>query len=78
MLQILNYLRVRYVSEKAQGIVEYALLLALVVVVGAVLIGNNSLATSIHTIFDNVKGLLNNASNASTAATSTTTANPNP
>lgn len=77
MLQILNYLRVRYVSEKAQGIVEYALLLALVVVVGAVLIGNNSMATSIHTIFENVKGLLNNASSASTAATSSTTpANP--
>lgn len=44
MLQILNYLRVRYVSEKAQGIVEYALLLALVVVVGAVLIGNSNFA----------------------------------
>lgn len=72
MLQILNYLRVRYVSEKAQGIVEYALLLALVVVVGAVLIGNNSLATSINTIFTNVKELLSNASSASKAATSGT------
>ena len=67
MLQILNYLRVRYVSEKAQGIVEYALLLALVVVVGAVLIGNNSMATSIHTIFENVKGLLNNAADSTKA-----------
>ena len=72
MLQILNYLRVRYVSEKAQGIVEYAFLLALVVVVGAVLIGDNSLATSIQTIFTNVKDLLKNASSASTAATSGT------
>ena len=26
MLEILNYLRVRYMDEKAQGIVEYALL----------------------------------------------------
>ena len=67
MLQILNYLRVRYVSEKAQGIVEYALLLALVVVVGAVLIGNNSLATSIQTIFNNIKGLLEKAATSSSA-----------
>lgn len=67
MLQILNYLRVRYVSEKAQGIVEYALLLALVVVVGAVLIGNNSMATSIQTIFNNVKDLLTNAADSTKA-----------
>ncbi len=67
MLQILNYLRVRYVSEKAQGIVEYALLLALVVVVGSVLIGNNSLATSIKTIFNNVKDLLTNAADSTKA-----------
>ena len=67
MLQILNYLRVRYVSEKAQGIVEYALLLALVVVVGAVLIGNNSMATSIQTIFNNVKDLLTHAADSTKA-----------
>lgn len=67
MLQILNYLRVRYVSEKAQGIVEYALLLALVVVVGSVLIGNNSMATSIKTIFNNVKDLLTNAADSTKA-----------
>ena len=67
MLQILNYLRVRYVSEKAQGIVEYALLLALVVVVGSVLIGNNSLATGIKTIFNNVKDLLTNAADSTKA-----------
>ena len=31
MLEILNYLRGRYMSEKAQGMVEYALILAFVV-----------------------------------------------
>ena len=39
MFEILNYLRVRYVSEKAQGIVEYALLLA---IAAAVLTANNT------------------------------------
>lgn len=43
MFEILNYLRVRYVSEKAQGIVEYALLLAFVVAIAAaVLTANNT------------------------------------
>ena len=28
MIEILNYLKARYVGEKAQGIVEYALVLA--------------------------------------------------
>lgn len=38
MLTILNYFRVRYMSEKAQGIVEYALVIAFVVAIGAVLV----------------------------------------
>ena len=45
MLTILNYFRVRYMSEKAQGIVEYALVIAFVVAIGAVLVktGDGSL-----------------------------------
>ncbi|WP_298465421.1 hypothetical protein [uncultured Mitsuokella sp.] len=66
MLSILNYLRVRYVNQKAQGIVEYALLLALVVVVGAVLVGDNSIATYVKNIFSSVKDLLQNASTDAT------------
>ena len=37
MVEIINYLKARYVSEKAQGIVEYALVLAFVAVVAAAL-----------------------------------------
>ena len=39
MLEMLKYLKARYVSEKAQGIVEYALILAFVVVIAAGLFG---------------------------------------
>ena len=35
MLAVLNYLKVRYLSEKGQGMVEYALILAFVVAVAA-------------------------------------------
>ena len=31
MIEIINYLKARYLSEKAQGMVEYALIVALVV-----------------------------------------------
>ena len=37
MFTILEHLKNRYMSQKAQGIVEYALILAFVVVVAAVL-----------------------------------------
>jgi len=37
MVEIINYLKARYVSEKAQGIVEYALVLAFVAVVAGAL-----------------------------------------
>ena len=33
MLAVLNYLKVRYLGEKGQGMVEYALILAFVVAV---------------------------------------------
>ena len=33
MIEIINYLKARYLSEKAQGMVEYALIVALVVIV---------------------------------------------
>ncbi len=59
MLEILNYLRVRYMDEKAQGIVEYALLLVFVVgIASAVLLTNGDLYNGIITAFGNVKKAL--------------------
>lgn len=36
MLEIVDYLKARYLSEKAQGMVEYALIIAFVVAVAGV------------------------------------------
>ena len=59
MLEILNYLRVRYMDEKAQGIVEYALLLVFVVgIASAVLLTNGDLYNGIITAFGKVKAAL--------------------
>lgn len=62
MLEIIKYLKVRYVNEKAQGLVEYALLLAFVVVVGAAIAGgDDNIASHVKSIFDKVKGIVANA-----------------
>lgn len=70
MLTMLNYFRVRYMSEKAQGIVEYALVIAFVVAIGAVLVktGEGSLTAGIQKIFTNLTTIVSGgASNADTA-----------
>lgn len=63
MLEVFNYLKARYVSEKAQGLVEYAILLAFVVVVGAIIVGtgNDTIANSVSTIFTKVQTILSDA-----------------
>lgn len=63
MLEVFNYLKARYVSEKAQGLVEYAILLAFVVVVGAIIVGsgNDTIANSVSTIFKKVQSILSDA-----------------
>lgn len=63
MLEVFNYLKARYVSEKAQGLVEYAILLAFVVVVGAIIVGsgNDTIANSVSTIFTKVQTILSGA-----------------
>lgn len=54
MKEIMEYLKVRYCSEKGQGIMEYALILAFVVVV-AVAIGNGGdLQTKVKGVFDSL------------------------
>ena len=59
MLEILNYLRVRYMSEKAQGMVEYALILAFVVALAIVLMGNSGLKTAISHVFSSATNQIN-------------------
>lgn len=53
MFTILYHLKNRYLSQKAQGIVEYALILAFVVVVAAVLTTNGDLSEAIKGVFGN-------------------------
>ncbi len=58
MVEILNYLKARYVSEKAQGIVEYALVLAFVVVLAGALINSSEISNKAANVFNNVAKLL--------------------
>ena len=60
VIEILKYLKARYVSEKAQGIVEYALILAFVAVIAAGLFGSDGIQQAIENVFKNIKGLLQN------------------
>ncbi|MBQ1875871.1 MAG: pilin protein [Selenomonas sp.] len=59
MLEILKYLKARYMTEKAQGIVEYALILAFVVALAAVLTGNNGVSAAVKGTFSSVVNQLN-------------------
>lgn len=61
MLEIVKYLKARYMSEKAQGLVEYALLLAFVVVVGMAVGGQGGIAEHVSSIFTKVKTVLTTA-----------------
>lgn len=42
MLEILNYVKVRYLGQKAQGITEYALILAFVAVIAGLVLTSDS------------------------------------
>ncbi len=57
MFIILEHLKNRYLSQKAQGMVEYALILALVVAVGIAVIGSDEkgkLGGAISDVFEKV------------------------
>lgn len=54
MREIINYLRTRYLSEKAQGLAEYALVLAFVVVIVAAVTTQGGLTTAIESAFTKV------------------------
>lgn len=63
MFTIIKHLMNRYLSQRGQGIVEYALLLAFVVVLVIVMQSDNgsSLSDAIKGVFDKVKGELQKA-----------------
>ena len=70
MMAMFSYVNARYLNGKGQGIVEYALILAFVIVVAAALSADGGITTAVTNIFTDVANKLNNAG--------TTTANPNP
>lgn len=55
MVEIINYLKARYVSEKAQGIVEYALVLAFVAVVATALGTSGGLTLKVQNAFNAIQ-----------------------
>ena len=55
MVEIINYLKARYLSEKAQGIVEYALVLAFVAVVATALGSNGGLTNKVKDAFNAIQ-----------------------
>ena len=63
MFTIIKHLMNRYLSQRAQGMVEYALLLAFVVVLVAFMYsgGTDNLSGAIQGVFSRVKGELQKA-----------------
>ena len=61
MFTIIKHLMNRYLSQRAQGIVEYALLLAFVVGLVAVMQSDNGLSDAVKGVFDKVTGELKKA-----------------
>ncbi len=52
MVEIMEYLKARYMDQKAQGIVEYALILAFVVVVAVAIASGGDLQTKVSSVFN--------------------------
>ena len=51
MLEMVTYLKDRYMSEKAQGMVEYALIIAFVVALAVALTNSGGLSGAIKGVF---------------------------
>ncbi len=51
MLEMVTYLKDRYMSEKAQGMVEYALIIAFVVAIAVALSSDGGLTKAISGVF---------------------------
>lgn len=54
MMNVITYIQSRLASQKGQGIVEYALILAFVVIVAAAITSGDSLQTKVKGAFDNI------------------------
>jgi len=54
MLNYLNYFKMRYLNQKGQGIVEYAVILAVVVAIGVSLSGTGALGAAVTAAFAKV------------------------
>lgn len=63
MFTILTHLKNRYMSQKAQGIVEYALILAFVVALAVVLTSDGGLSGAINKVFGTTATQINKANN---------------
>ena len=61
--KIREYLKKHTNSQKGQGMVEYALILAFVVAVALALVGTDGIQQAIQTTFGNVSTTLNDANN---------------
>ena len=68
MLAVLNYLKVRYLGEKGQGMVEYALILAFVVAV-AVVVFAQSTSTGLGGAINGIVTKVTNAVNETKVST---------
>ena len=62
---MLTKIRNLVVREKGQDLIEYALLLAIIVGIGWVIVGQSSIKTDIQTIFSNAKSMTTEAASAS-------------
>lgn len=69
MFTILMHLKNRYLGQKAQGIVEYALILAFVVVVAAAITNGGSLQEKVKDVFDSVVNAFGSSSGTDSNST---------
>lgn len=60
MTEIFTYVQSRLASQKGQGIVEYALILAFVVVVAAAIFNGGELRTKIAKVFSDISAAFGN------------------
>ena len=68
MFTILTHLKNRYMSQKAQGIVEYALILAFVVALAVVLTNEGGLQEAISSVFGTTTDQINNVNSSASAS----------